>query len=169
MVFILGKDISEEAQVDCAQVNARFAAYREHLESIREKLPTSAYQFAIAEWHYDPQYHECPHDAWVESLVIVEPFSGERREKRSLEINLRLLGAYHDGYIDIQYQGVESYLLETPSEFESPPLNVGHGDWLIDEIRLSERGLALHEIKFSRGSSWVIECTEIIYQWNPFT
>lgn len=94
MVFILGKDRSEKAQDDPGQLNARLVAYREHLESIRDNLPVAAYEFAIAEWHYDPQNHQCPHDAWVESLVIAEPSSGKRREKRSLEIHLRLLGAY---------------------------------------------------------------------------
>ncbi|HSE25293.1 MAG TPA: hypothetical protein VLB68_26765 [Pyrinomonadaceae bacterium] len=169
MAFILGKDISDEVDDDLELRHARFAAYREYLESIREKLPASTYQFAIADWHYDPQSHECPHDAWVESLVISELFSGDRREKRRLEITVKLLGAYHDGYIDIVYQGVESYLLETPAGFEAPPLNVGHGDWLRDEIRYSERGFVVHEIEFSRGTNWLIECTDIIYRWTPFT
>jgi hypothetical protein len=50
---------------------------------------------------------------------------------------------------------------------DSPPLNVGHGDWLTDEIRLSDRNLVLHEIEFSRGSRWLIEAEDIVYEWKP--
>lgn len=43
----------------------------------------------------------------------------------------------------------------------------GHGDWLIDEIRLSDRGLVLHEILFSSGARWLIESEDIEYTWEP--
>jgi hypothetical protein len=168
MAFILGADVSENAKDDFVLLKSRFADYRKYLESVREKLPLSAYEFAVAEWHYNSERHECPHDAWVESLVVSEPFSGERREKRSLEIRVRLLGAFHDGYIDLRYKSVQSYSLETPAEFKMLPLNVGHGDWLKDEIRLSESGSVLHEVEFSRGSKWLIECEDIVYRWSPF-
>ncbi len=164
-MFILNKDIPETAKDDLTLLSSRFAAYQEYLKSVRTKLPPSAYEFAVAEWHYNPEYHECPHDAWVESLVISEPFSGERREKRKLEINLRLLGAYHDGYIDLKCKDVRSYSLETP--LNKMPLGVGHGDWLTDEVRLSESGFVLHEVEFSRGGRWLIECGDIIYRWSP--
>jgi hypothetical protein len=168
MAFILSTDLTEDAKDNFVLLESRFVAYREYLESVRESLPLAAYEFAVAEWHYNPEHHQCPHDAWVESLVITEPFSGERREKRNLEINLRLLGAYHDGYIDLKYQNVRSYSLETPAGFKMRPLNVGHGDWLTDEVRLSESGKVAHEIEFSRGSRWLIECGDIVYQWSSF-
>ena len=66
-------------------------------------------------------------------------------------------------------RGVRSYSLETPPDFKQPPrFKVGHGDCLIDEVRLSECRLVLHEIEFSRGSRWVIECGDIDFQWRPF-
>jgi hypothetical protein len=46
-----------------------------------------------------------------------------------------------------------------------PPLNVGHRDWLVDEIRLSDRGLVVHEILFSRGALWTIEAADLRYEW----
>ena len=167
MAFIFGEDMPDEARSDLSLFYAQYAAYQEYLESIRTELPQSAYQFATAEWHYNPQRHECPHDAWVESLTILEPFSGEHRQRRSLEIRLKLLGAYHDGHIYLEYKNIQSYELRTPAEFVSLPLGVGHGDWLVDEIRLSERNLVLHEIEFSRGSRWLIECKDITFQWDP--
>ena len=140
MAFILSSDFPEDSN-DHSLFKSRFDVYREYLQSIREKLPSPAYEFAVAEWHYNPEDHQCPHDSWVESVTISEPYSGDSRQDRSIEINLRLLGAYHDGYIDLKYSDVRSYSLETPADFKAPPLNVGHGDWLTDEVRLSERAM----------------------------
>jgi hypothetical protein len=167
MAFILSSDFLEESRNDPKLISARFAAYQDYLQSIRQKLPTATYEFAIADSHYNPEAHECPHDSWVESLNVSEPSSGERWQYRSIAINLRLLGAYHDGHINLEYREVRSYSLQTPATFKMPPLGVGHGDWLTDEIRLSERGLVLHEIEFSRGSTWLIECEDIFYEWQP--
>jgi hypothetical protein len=165
MAFILSTDFPEESRNDPALLKSRFNAYLDYLQSLRGKLPNSAYEFAVADSHYDPAAHECPHDGWVESLTISEPH--ERGQKRTIEISLRLLAAYHDGYIKLDYQDVRSYSMRTPADFKAPPLGVGHGDWLTDEIPLSEDGLVLHEIEFSRGSRWIIECRDIIYQWQP--
>jgi hypothetical protein len=96
----------------------------------------------------------------------LRPASGDRRQKRALEIRIRLLGAYHDGYLNLVYSGVRSYSLETPAEFKWPPYGVGHGDWLYDEVRLSDNGHVLHEIEFSRGSRWTIECDDIDHNWQ---
>lgn len=166
MAFILSTDVPAGSEDDPAFFNSRVAAYREYLQSLRDKLPSSAYEFAMADSHYAPSSPQCPHDSWVESLTISEPYSGARSEDRSIEISLRLLGAYHDGHIELTYQNVKSYSLETPAEFRMPPLDAGHGDWLTDEIRLSPGGPVLHEIEFSRGSRWIIECGDILYRWQ---
>ncbi len=146
------------------EVKKAFADYHKYLESIDRSLPSSAYDFASASWHYDYSDHRCPHDSWVESLVISEPSSDGRREKREIAIAIRLLGAYHDGYLELSYPGVRSYslaseILETPK--------IGHGDWLIDEVRLSYKNLVLHEILFSSGSRWLIESRDIEFRWVP--
>lgn len=156
-MFLLGEDDSGDG---------RFDAYAEYLESVRGRLPASAYAFASAPWHYDFADRRCPHDSWVESLTISEPSSGDRRQHRSLEIAVRLLGAYHDGHISLTYKVVHSYLLKSPYEYAGPPLDVGHGDWLADEIRLSDRGLVLHEVEFSRGGRWLVECEDVTYEWG---
>lgn len=169
MAFLLSEDFSEDAQHDPKVLAARFTAYRNYLLSIREELPASAYKFAIADWHYDPQAPQCPHDSWVQRLIISEPVTGDRQQARSLEISLQLLNAHHSGNIHLTYKDVRMYSLDTPPEFKQPPLRVGHGDWLNDEIRLSERGLVLHEIEFSRGSRWLIEAEDINNEWKPLT
>lgn len=166
MTFILTNDFSEESRNDPELINSRFAAYRNYLQSIEGKLPAPAYEFAVSEWHYNPEAHRCPHDAWVESLIVSEPCSGNRQQHRGIQICLRLLAAYHNGHIQLTYKDVRSYSLNTPADFQAPPLGVGHEDWLTDEIRLSERGLVIHEIEFSRGSRWLIECGDIVYEWQ---
>jgi hypothetical protein len=166
MTFILSQDFPEKSHNDPELSKSRFTTYRNYLQSIREKLPTSAYEFAVAEWHYNPGAHECPHDAWVEALIVSESSWGERQQHRSIQISLRLLGAYHDGRIQLTYKDVESYTLNTSSKIHVPPLGIGHGDWLTDEIRLSESELVVHEIEFSRGGKWIIECADIFYEWQ---
>src|SRR5215475_3040321 len=101
----------------------------------------------------------------------VDPEDVKRRfnsQYRAIEIRVRLLGAYHDRRIELIYEGVRNYSLETSPKFKSPPTyKTGHGDWLIDEIRLSERNLVIHGIEFSSGSRWLIECENIQYHSEP--
>jgi hypothetical protein len=148
-------------RIEIAELPGRFEAYREYLQSIKEHLSPSAFEFAIAGWHYDYRDHRCPHDSWVESLTIHEPASGERLQNRSLSISIRLLGAFHDGHLSLDYADVQTYTLENPRT------RAGHGDWLVDEIRLSEDGFVLHEVVFSNGSRWLIEAKDISYEWRP--
>lgn len=154
---VLSKRASPEA------VDRALARYREYLESIRDGLPRSAYEFASAPWHYDYNDHRCPHDSWVESIEIRERSSGARHEKREIEIAIQLLGTYQDGYLALSYPGVSSYSL---SNKDGSP-KTSHGDWLVDEIRLSENNLVLHEILFSSESRWTIESRDIFILWKP--
>ncbi|MCI0388729.1 MAG: hypothetical protein MOB07_08180 [Acidobacteria bacterium] len=160
-------DIGRGGDVDPEDIKRRLNEYNDYLQSIQESLPPAVYAFATAPWHYDDG--ACGlHDSWLESLSISELASGERSQYRTLEIRVRLLSAYHNRHIELIYEGVRNYYLETSSEFKSPPnYKTGHGDWLIDEIRLSERNLVLHEIEFSSGSHWIIECEDIQYRSEP--
>jgi hypothetical protein len=134
--------------------------YQNYLASISESLPVSARAFAVADWHYDFGDARSPHDGWVESVRVTEHSSGERRQNRWLDITIRMLGAYHDGYIELTYQRVHSYRLGSKGS--------SHGDWLYDEIRLSERGLVLHEIEIG-GTAWEIESEDVVYEWKPMS
>jgi hypothetical protein len=46
-------------------------------------------------------------------------------------------------------------------------VSIGYGDWLEGEVRLSERGQVVHEVEFSNGARWIIECAEIRHSWKP--
>ena len=149
--------------------------YQSYLASVADRLPASAREFAAARWHYDHDDHRCPHDAWVESACIVEPVlaversAGPSSSPRALEIRVRLLGAYHDGHLELTYRGVRGYTLGAPAQAGWLPGRerwIGHGDWLTDEIRLSDAGHVEHEIEFERGT-WLIECADIKWQWSP--
>ena len=47
-----------------------WSSYLKYLELNRSDIPVSAYEFAVADWHYDFRNHQCPHDAWVESVAF---------------------------------------------------------------------------------------------------
>ena len=138
---------------------SQWSKYCDYLESVRNQLPPAAYNFASAPWHYNFTDHRAPHDGWVDEIIIREPATGARKEHRSLEIVVKLLAAYHDGHIELKYSAVQNYSLGCHEQG-------GHSDWLYDEIRLSERGYVLHEIEWSSGSRWLIECGDVSYRWT---
>ena len=148
-------------RLETSELLERSKAYRAYLLSVKDRLPNSAFEFANASWHYDYADHRCPHDSWLESLSIGEPASGDRLQHRSTEMTVRLLGAFHDGHISILYAGVQTYSLEQPKTM------VGHGDWLVDEIRLSDNGLVLHEVLFNSHARWLIEARDVSCTWHP--
>jgi hypothetical protein len=83
-----------------------------------------------------------------------------------LQIKVILLGPYHDGLIELCYFGVYSYEMRGDLDSAHPRLRRPHGDWLIDEIRLSKADKVIHEIQFERAS-WLIECEDLSYKWIP--
>jgi hypothetical protein len=165
MTYILRKDRPENSY---EEAKLSWKAYEDYLESIKSNLPPSVYTFATEPWHYNTSDPKCPHDAWLDDLIIHENAEGNRKQHRSIEIIIRLLGAYHDGNIELIYKNVKSYSLTNSFDTGKFRFGNGHGDWLYDEIRLSENNLVLHEIEWWLSASWLIECEDIIYKWIPF-
>jgi len=159
-------DPDNPGELTAAQVRAKHGAYRSYLETVRHQMPPRALAFASAPWHYDADDHQCPHDAWVQSCVVSEKATGARSEVRNVEIVIVLLGAYHDGHLTLTYEGVTTYSLLAPV-LKAPQARVGHGDWVVDEVRLSEARQVIHEIAFSSGARWTIECSDIRSDWQP--
>lgn len=164
MTFMI--DHPETSTVE--EVMTREGAYRRYLQEHRGMFRSSAYEFATAEWHYDPTDHRCPHDAWVEEVSIVESGTGARGAVRNVEIRVQLLGAYHDGTILLNYRGVCAYSLSAPILPPSGRTAVGHGDWLIDEFVVEPDGRIRHDVVFSGGGRWSIELADVEYTWAPF-
>jgi hypothetical protein len=147
-----------------ADVARAFERYRTYLQGVRHSLPESVFALASSDWYFSPHERRCPHDAWLESVVISERSSGERDEVRSTSIRVRLLGAYHDGFIEFFYPRVLQYSLDG-----SDAAN-GLRDWCCDEFRLSERGHVIHEIEWCGAhdtARWVIEASDVQFQWHP--
>ncbi|HEX7860126.1 MAG TPA: hypothetical protein VF773_07375 [Verrucomicrobiae bacterium] len=160
MSFILS------AQREPQTITKAFELYRAYLASNATRFPIGAHALATSPWYFDPSDHRCPHDAWLESITITEPARGERNEHRVTAIRIRLLGAYHDGYIELFYSQVIRYSLSSPSSLR------GLGDWLYDEFRVAPGGHLIHEIEWAgfpgyEGSRWIIEASDIEFRWIP--
>ena len=141
-----------------------FDRYREYLEEVRGSMPPSAYALATSDWYFGFHDHKAPHDAWLESIEISEPSSGKRSEERYTSIRIRLLAAFHDGYIELFYPRVFSYSLS------SIDTSRGLQDWRYDEFRVSEEGRLIHEIEWSGAwatARWIIEASDVEYSWTP--
>lgn len=93
-----------------------------------------------------------------------------RGTPRRVAIAIRLLGAYHDGFIEFRYRDVARYRINLTPERDVP--GTGHRDWRYDEFRLAHGGRVEHEIEWwGRGptGTWLIEAANVEYSWHPFT
>jgi hypothetical protein len=141
-----------------------YRRYQQYLHEHEREFPRSAFALATAEWYQNPNDHRCPHDGWLENLIVSETIDVDK--KRLTTIQTRLLAAYHDGYIELFYPHVFMYM------FESPFCTNGLGDWLCDEFRLSSNGHVIHEIEWAGARSnkisrWIIEASDVQFHWIP--
>jgi len=51
-------------------VREAYRRYQEYLRQNKDEFPPSAFALATAEWYQNPNDHRCPHDGWLENLVI---------------------------------------------------------------------------------------------------
>ena len=102
-VFILSTDGRGEDVLDA------FKSYESYLRSRQANFPSSAYALATSDWYFGNSDHRAPHDAWLETVEFKELSSGQRHEQRQLSLTIRLLGAYHDGFIELHYPQVFAY------------------------------------------------------------
>ena len=96
-------------------------------------------------------------------MQIIESSEGKRNEERATEVKIMLLGAYHDGYIELHYKNVTSINLDSHNA------KLGHKDWRYDEFKHTQSGLFVHEIEWSgkaKTANWKIEAEEIEYSWR---
>jgi hypothetical protein len=145
---------------DEAEARRLWNLYRQYLRENETKFPPGALSIATSDWYYGFDDHRAPHDAWLETATFSEPATGKRSEVRHLSLRLRLLGAYHDRWLEFFYPKVFGY------EMSGEGTESGHGDWLYDEFRLSSKGHLLHEIEWagkagSDGSRWLIEASDV--------
>ena len=97
-------------------------------------------------------------------MSIDEPAIGERQDRRVIAIRVRLLGAYHDGHIELYYPRVWMYQLDITNREH------GHRDWRYDEFRVTAEGRVAHEIEwsgFQDTGRWLIEASDVQFRWIP--
>ena len=135
--------------------------YEDYLKAEGHRMPPGALKLALSADWYDFTFHTCPHDAWLEECRIIESDPGEE-SPRNCSLEVRLLGAYHDGWIHLRYPRLFSYSLQ------SSKCERGMNDWLYDEFRLSDNGHLLHEIEWADGGHWLIEANDVEFEWRPF-
>ena len=138
----------------------------QYVSSVKDRLPPGVKEFVLNGWYFDQRDHRCPHDSWLENLTLSEPSSGLRNQIRTLALTVRLLGAYHDGHIELSYSKVKSYTLNGSGLHDLT--EAAHGDWISDEVLLLADGSVEHEILFDSGTAWKIVSEDIIYRWLPF-
>ncbi|WAU72229.1 MULTISPECIES: hypothetical protein [unclassified Acinetobacter] len=139
-----------------------FGQYKAYLTQHKNIFPSKAYSLATSEWYGNFNDPRCPHDAWLENIKIEERNSGDRQENRYITITIRLLGAYHDGFIELIYPQVFNYQLNCNHGIQ------GHRDWRYDELRINDQGHLIHEIEWydlNESSRWLIEASDIEYRW----
>ena len=144
-------------------------AYFQYLSDVRERLPVPVYAFAANVGNYDQTTHQSLHDSWIESLQVQEVATEPRFKKRQTQIELALLGPFHDLRIHINYRNVTSYRIEKPSPPKGPPkATTWHGDLLMHEVRMGDSAGVEHELEFSSGAIIVIACETFEHRLEPF-
>jgi hypothetical protein len=154
MAYYLTKERHED-------IRGAWRRYQDYLRENQPQFPTGAFALGTAVWWQDGNDHRSPHDAWLENITISETAIGDDIGERVTAMRVRLLGAYHDGFIELFYPRVFNYSLQSQaSRYKTC-------DWVYDEFRLSPDGHVIHEIEWLGGTRWIIEASDIEYQWLP--
>jgi len=160
MTYIL----ADQGHQDEPEATRLWEAYQRYIGENKSAFPSGAYELATSDWYYGFTDHRAPHDAWLEWARFEEPATGSRSESRQLSLRVRLLGAYHDQYLEFFYPVVYSYSLVNLAS------SCGHADWRYDEFRLSPAGHLVHEIEWAGGpgveARWLIEASDV--QFNIY-
>jgi len=156
-MYILGEQRDKD-------VEGAFSRYEKYLSENRNLFPSSAYALATSDWYFGFSDHKAPHDSWLEAISISEPSSGSRNEIRTVSIRIKLLSAFHDGFIELEYPEVYEY------EINASTLGQGHGDWRYDQFRLNEKDQLIHEIEWASyglENTWKIVASDVKHRWVP--
>ena len=135
-------------------------------ETLLDYMPytkiTSARELGRQEWYNNVNDPRCPHDAWVEHILIKETPEDKSQQPRALTIEIRLLNAFHNGYLLFLYTGVQSYSFNMLRAYTgSHP----HSDWLEDWLHAENREKPhSHQIRFASGTFLTIIFDELIFE-----
>ncbi|MEH6801072.1 MAG: hypothetical protein V7681_17425 [Halopseudomonas sabulinigri] len=145
-----------------------FDLYLQYLEAVKSDLPLQVFEFASDEKRHNLDSAHSLHDAWLTSLVVKENRNTQRPFEPKPTIELVLLGPQHDRDIVLSYVNVSSYRAESEQNCFNAADTL-HGDVDLHEVRVSEGGLVVHEIKFSSCSRIIITCDNFICTEREYT
>lgn len=148
-----------EVEDDWKRMLEAHRRYEAYLAENRARFPESAFAFASAEWRNDFSDHRAPHDSWITDIHFNDGALPRFAGSGSKDLNLVLLGAYHDGHLHLRYRDVQSFNVAATGLIEI----------YRDEVRLSECGHVLHEIEFLGNPNWLIVCSDIEWEWRPLS
>lgn len=157
--------LAAQRDADDCDPSALWQVYMDYIHQRAADFPPGALGLATSDWYFGATDHRAPHDAWLEWARFEEPASGRRSEERRLSLRVRLLGAYHDQYLELYYPRVYSYTMT------SPDCTGGHFDWRYDEFRLAANGRLIHEIEWAGRagieSRWLLEVSDVQFSTWP--
>lgn len=130
--------IIREKTDDFDELGKRHISYGKYLARNKGRFLKSKMDCLFADWYFDWSDRRCFHDSWLQKIVI------DRSENFNLQIYL--LGAYHDRQIILSYDGVTSY--------DMPDVQSGNWEWDIDEVEVTECGSIKHKILWTSGVKW---------------
>jgi len=142
----------------CDDGTWKFSEYFNYLDSIKGLLSDNLTDFVCDQRRYELSMAESLHDAWLINYSVDESHSEENIRSRYNKITIKLLGPYHDREFTLTYDHVVSYNVSVNGDTN---VTKGHGDLLVHEFQLSDRGNLVHELLFSSGMVIFIECESI--------
>lgn len=151
----------EDISTEIEKLRAAHCRYAEYLDRHRSKFPPAAFGYASAEWQENFNDCRAPHDSWVSEVKFVDrPLPGAGADRRT-DLEIVLLGAFHDGHLHLRYTEVQSFHLT------STTAALGAIEVYRDEVRLSDNGHVVHEIEFLGAENWLVECKDMEWAWVP--
>ena len=161
-MFVLYQDWRQaDEELESAALRDAHQAYASYLEAQRHLFPSEAFEFATAPWHHNYLDPRALHDSWVVSVSIYQTSPSSTGSGGTSNADIELLGAYHDGHLQLRYEGIHRYSIDRQD------VTLGPTEIYRDEVRLTDSGRVLHEIEFLAKSNWTIECDNLIATWVP--
>ncbi len=145
MKYIINNSMSE----------INYNSYLEYLVLNKDNFDPDVYNFASNFLYFDLSSPSSLHDSWLESLAVKEiRMKGGADSK--IEVEIILLGAFHDRKIHMRYEEVAGYeFIFNDAVSDLSEIRSRHGDIFTHEIRLENKGYE-HEIAFSDGAKFSI-------------
>jgi hypothetical protein len=152
MSFILAANRDHDS-VEEARKN--WERYQAHLEALKERFPSSAFEIATSTWWYQFDLPEAPHDSRLIAFRMGDHGASTWDNQKFSWIEIELHSAL-SGTILLRYPKVYRYDLGMAEASQGI-----HGDWRYDEFTLTDEGNLLHMIEWADGAVWVIEASDL--------